>query len=109
MPPRDDASHWLLDKRINVGLVLGMVVQMMGFGWYAAKIDSRVEQLELRTTNQEGRLVTFDKEARDVSIRLIRLEEKTSAVLEILRRIETQVDRQTPARRTELPSRTTTE
>ena len=104
MAPREDASHWLLDKRINVGLVLGMVVQMMGFGWYAAKIDSRVEQLELRTTTQEVRIANADKEARDISIRLIRLEEKSSSMLEILRRIETQIERQ-PNRRTELPMR----
>lgn len=81
-------EHWTLDKRVPLAIILAMAGQVMLAIWYASKIDSRIENLESRQVEARERLAGVDREAKDVYGRLVRLEEKQSATLEILHRIE---------------------
>jgi hypothetical protein len=96
-PPKE---HWTLDKKIPGGLVLAMLAQLVGFGWYASKVDSRVEDLEKRTVRTETQVSTIDRDVRGFDSRMGRLEEKISAVLDIAKRLEGIIDRRNgdPAR-----------
>ena len=45
--PEDPANGpWHLDKRVPVALILALVVQTFGLGWWAASISWRVTSLE---------------------------------------------------------------
>lgn len=90
MPPDD---HWMLDKKIPAAVITTLVVQILGFAWYAAKLDSRVEALDGRITKSEAQLTLYERDARDVGNRLVRLEEKSAAMLDILKRVERAIDR----------------
>ena len=89
-PPND---HWSVDRKIPAALVLAMLAQLMGFGWYASKVDSRVEDLEKRTIRTETQVTSMDRDVRNFDTRMVRVEEKIGAVLDIVRRLERIVDR----------------
>lgn len=46
MPTQD--SHWHLDKKVPIALIIVIVVQTFGIGWWAASTDGRVSTLEKR-------------------------------------------------------------
>lgn len=102
----NDGSHLTIDWRVNIGWMLGLAAQtivfVFGATWYASKTDSRIEYVEKRVLDAEGRIATADREARDINSRLIRLEEKSVSMLEILRAIQNQLN---PQRRTDLDGR----
>lgn len=83
-----EVEHWTFDKRVPLALVFAMFGQVVGFAWYASKLDSRIENLEARQHEARQRLEGVDRDAKDVYGRLVRLEEKQGAMLEILHRIE---------------------
>lgn len=87
------SDHWSLDRKIPAALVIAMLAQLMGFGWYASKVDSRVEELEKRTIRTETQMTAIDRDVRGFDARMARLEEKIGAVLDIVRRLERVVDR----------------
>jgi hypothetical protein len=89
-PPTE---HWSLDKKIPAALVLAMLVQLMGFGWYASKVDSRVEELERRSIRTETQVTSIDRDVRGFDSRMARMEEKISTVLDIAKRLEGIIDR----------------
>lgn len=78
---RGDEGHWTLDKRIPLALIFGLFLQAGGFIWWVSKIDSRVASLE-------AEISTAKHDAKDVNNRLIRLEEKSIAMLDILRQLQ---------------------
>ena len=88
MMPATREDHWTLDKKVPLAIIAMMFGQVLGFGWVASKMDSRIENLEVRQTESRDRLQGFDRDAKDVYGRLVRLEEKQSATLDILQRIE---------------------
>lgn len=87
-----DREHWTLDRKVPVAIVATILIQLIGFAWYAAKLDARVEEQALRLNRAETQITSIEREARDVSTRLVRVEEKVSAILDILRRLERAVD-----------------
>lgn len=84
-------EHWTIDKRIPAAFLFALLAQVAGFVWYASRLDARIGFLEVRQMEARERLTTVDREAKDVFGRLVRLEEKQSATLEILHRIERQL------------------
>ncbi len=44
MEPKQD-KEWRVDKHIPIAVLVGIFMQFMAFVWYAAKIDSIVEQV----------------------------------------------------------------
>lgn len=40
-------KQWRVDKHIPIAVLIGIFMQFMGFVWYAAKIDSVVEQVPI--------------------------------------------------------------
>lgn len=87
-----DREHWTLDRKVPVAIVATILIQLIGFAWYAAKLDARVEEQALRLNRAETQITSIEREARDVSTRLVRVEEKVGAILDILRRLERAVD-----------------
>lgn len=93
MTTSDAGEHWALDRKVPVAIIVTLVAQIIGFAWYAAKLDARVEEQGVRLAKTEAQIVVIDRDARDVSTRLVRVEEKIGAVLDIARRLERIVDR----------------
>lgn len=83
--PRGDEGHWTLDKRIPIAVVGALLLQLFGFLWWTAKLDSRVERLEVDQAAVSRKVNDGERDARGINDRLIRLEEKTQSILDILK------------------------
>lgn len=75
-------------------LLIGLIIQTVGFGIYIGKVDTRLSQVEERVVRREVREDKIDQDGKDITNRVVRIEERTSATLEILRRLERWVDAQ---------------
>ena len=88
MPPNPPVDHWTLDKEVPVAIILTLFLQIVGFSWYAAKLNSRVEEQAARLARTEAQILVIDRDARDFGVRMARIEEKTGTMLGILERLE---------------------
>lgn len=88
MPPNPPTDHWTLDRKVPVAIIITLILQIIGFAWYAAKLDSRVEEQAARIAKTEAQILVIDRDARDFGVRMARIEEKTGAMLNILERLE---------------------
>ncbi len=64
---------WKLDKQISIALIVSMLIQSSAVVWWAARIESRVETLELHDSNNT---LLLDRVTR-VEERIISLKETT--------------------------------
>lgn len=86
-----DDSSWHLDKKVPLGLVLGLAINALCGIWYASKLDSRVAVLELQAmvlTNDTLKLKDSSDGGKE---RLIRVEDKLENILEALRKMESRM------------------
>ena len=81
-------DHWSLDRKVPVAIIITLILQIVGFAWYAAKLDARVEEQAARLAKTEAQILVIDRDARDFGVRMARIEEKTGAMLNILERLE---------------------
>lgn len=93
MTDGDDCAQWHLDKKIPITIIVTLILQLVGFGWIASKLDSRIESLEKADTRHERSLETQTAASDDAKARIIRIEEGMRHTLEALARIEENVSR----------------
>lgn len=95
-PPEEpdvNPEHWTLDRKVPVAIIFAMIVQVLGYVWFAAKQDARLDDLDRRTGRTETQITQMDREARLVGDRLIRLEEKSANILAVVTRVERALDK----------------
>jgi hypothetical protein len=59
----DDCTHWTVDKRVPLALIVTIVVQSVTLGWWASSLTERVNVLERRaeaTAPQGDRLTRVE-------------------------------------------------
>jgi len=91
--PGYNDSHWHLDKRVPVALILTIIIQTVGAVWWAASLSSRVDILEARWHQfeavtdrlrvQENKQARADTRLEALYTRLDRIERKLDRLLEI--------------------------
>ncbi len=91
-------GQWTLDRKVPVAIILVLVGQFFGGLWFMSKLDSRVEDQDKRLIRAEAQIGTIDRDAREATGRLIRLEEKMTAMLSILQRLERALEPRTTDR-----------
>jgi hypothetical protein len=75
--PDPATGPWHLDKRVPVALLMAILVQTFGMGWWAASISERVSSLEnTRTDGKDtgGRLMVLESQMKDIKAILQRIE-----------------------------------
>lgn len=89
-----DAQPWYSDKKIPVGIIVVLVMHVIGGVWYAAKLDSRVEDLDRRTKSlaKESKKL---KESVDAFVeRVYKIESKADYIISHLDGINNKLDKQ---------------
>lgn len=95
-PPEEldvNTEHWTLDPKVPVAIIFAMIVQLLGYVWFAAKQDARLDDLDRHTGRNETQIVQMDREARTVGDRLSRLEEKLASILAVVTHVERALDK----------------
>lgn len=80
MPNQSPRESWHLDKKVPIAMIIAIAMQAAGFLWYAAKLDSRVLQVEI---NQRS-LETWKDGTQD----------KLSKIFETLGRVDERIENQ---------------
>ena len=100
MPPaKSEPEGWHLDRKVPVTIIAVLIGQFVGGLWFLSKLDSKIEEQAARLAKTEAQIFTIDREAREFGNRIARIEEKSSAMLTILQRLERVLD----GRRTDVP------
>jgi hypothetical protein len=82
---RDEDTHWHLDKRVPIALILAIILQTAGLVWWASSLSERVNSLER----------TRDANAPQGD-RLTRVEVKIESIQTGIDRIERLIRREPP-------------
>jgi hypothetical protein len=83
-----DDGNWHLDKKVPIGLMLGLALNA-GLGiWYASKLDSRISYLEQDGVHTTLTIEKIQQTGSANETRLTRVEDHTESILEIVRRLE---------------------
>lgn len=80
--PAPVATHWVVDKRIPLALVITILIQTGGAIWWAASISNRVTSLENTVLNRA-----------DQATRIVRVETQVDNLAKGQERIERKLDR----------------
>ena len=81
------AEGWHLDKRVPVAIILGLVMQAAGFGWWAATLDQRVSVAERNITRLEAQTDALTNLAQVQAVQLGRIEENINAMRQDIGRL----------------------
>lgn len=89
-------TGWKIDKHIPVAVLIGMGLQLIGFVWMFAKMDSRIEALESWRITRSAEIVKNDSQIHD-RLRVLETETATikvqvNAIKESSNRIENKID-----------------
>lgn len=94
-----DDDQWHLDKRVPIGLMLGLAINL-GLGiWYASKLDSRISFVEMDDAHTNTVVEKLREYGDANSTRLTRVEDHTDMILDIVKKLENQRSGNAPANR----------
>lgn len=98
MHGRDPAAEsWHLDKRVPVALIIALVLQAGGFGWWAASLDTRMSVAERDIVKLEAQGDALVAAAQAQAVQLGRIEEGIAAMrVDINRMIRAMEQRSSP-------------
>ena len=101
MPPLEKPSdlpelHWTIDRRIPLALITTLLIQFGGFIWWFSSVESRLTVKEQRLARVEQRLDDDQRTISTIVERLARIEERSNAQLELLRRIDGRLQERRP-------------
>ncbi|SNY93496.1 hypothetical protein SAMN04515647_3793 [Cohaesibacter sp. ES.047] len=83
-----NSQGWVLDKRVPVAIIFGLVLQAMGAIWWAATMEGRVVALEARWAQQAMQSETIMSQDRRVTILEIKIDGLTQGIKELKNLIE---------------------
>jgi hypothetical protein len=96
IPSNLPETHWTIDRRIPLALIVTLLMQFGGFVWWFSSVESRLTIKEQRLTRVEQRLDDDQRAISAIGERLARIEERSNTQLEILRRIDGRLQERQP-------------
>ena len=81
-------THWSIDRRIPLALIVTLLVQFSVFIWGFSSVESRLTMKEQRLARVEQRLDDDQRAIATIGERLARIEERSNAQIDLLKRIE---------------------
>ena len=88
--------HWTIDRRIPLALITTLLIQFGGFIWWFSSVESRLTVKEQRLARVEQRLDDDPRTLSTIVERLARIEARSNAQLELLRRIDGRLQERRP-------------
>ena len=84
--PRE-REHWTIDKKVPLAFIFALVVQLLGFLWWASGASTRLTAaestlVELKSQKLDARVTSLEDQFRAVGLQLNRIEGKIDRVIE---------------------------
>lgn len=84
-----DERAWHLDKKVPIAIILTIMAQTFGLGWYASSISSRVTALEQASPTALAEFSKLETAREAANLSIARIETKMDSLLSIARRLDT--------------------
>lgn len=81
-------THWSLDKRVPLALIITVIVQLFGFGWIASKMDSRISALESRDNEKNSVITSIVTEQNKTNVSLAEIKKDMGYTVDALKDIK---------------------
>lgn len=88
----DSDGGWSIDRRIPIALIVAIIASWGGGAWWLASVDSRVTVLKERQDAQGVEITRFRASQTQNALQLERLDERSKATLDAIRRVESKLD-----------------
>ena len=85
-----DNDGWKLDKHIPVAVLIGLMLNAGAGIWYASQFESRLGQVEKQFPAYVAQVADIDRARQDTNVRLTKIDDQITVVLDIVKRLETQ-------------------
>ena len=89
-------QHWSIDRRIPLALIVTLLMQFGAFIWWFSSVESRLTMKEQRLTRVEQRLDDDQRTLATIGERLARIEERSNAQIDLLKRIDARLGERHP-------------
>jgi Tfp pilus assembly protein PilO len=91
-----ESGDWHLDKRVPVALIFGLLIQMLGFGWWASQLEGRLTTTERDIGRLERQAEAAAIAVQQQAIQLGRIEESVAAMRTDIQRMVRVLERTGP-------------
>jgi Tfp pilus assembly protein PilO len=91
-----ERGDWHLDKRVPVALIFGLLIQMIGFGWWASQLESRLTTTERDIGRLERQAEAAAIAVQQQAVQLGRIEESVSGMRADIQRLVRVLERSGP-------------
>ena len=88
MEMEENRSHWSLDKRVPIALIVTMILQVFAAGVFMASLQSTQTQHERRISQNEVEIKAQSLVSQKAGNDLTRLQVQNENILEAVRRVE---------------------
>jgi hypothetical protein len=85
-------THWSIDRKIPIALVLGLAFQLAAFVWYASALSDRVSHVEDIEKDQASQIATLNSTQVDRSERIAKLESNDESIKTTLTGVDRKID-----------------
>jgi hypothetical protein len=90
--PAQNSEHWTIDKRVQPTLIIALVAQAVGFGWWAATMEGNLAEHARRITNVEIHDAAQTDAIAKAGELLARIDERTTTQTLLLSKIEARLN-----------------
>ena len=88
MSENNSSESWHLSKSVPISLLIGLLLQLAGFAWYAGQVAERVSTNSKSITEISTKVTTLEDRSNIQAVQLGRIEENVKATRDVLERIE---------------------
>lgn len=87
-----EKEAWHLSKSVPISLLVGLLLQLAGFAWYAGQVTERVNTNSSDIIEMRSREDQLESRSNAQAVQLGRIEENIRATRDTLSRIERKLD-----------------
>jgi glutathione S-transferase len=91
--PAPAAEAWHLDKKVPIGLLIGLLIQVLWFSWWASSLNSSLQAVIEKSQYHDVQISALNTGREQNSSRITALETRGQTTDAKLDRIEDKLDR----------------
>jgi len=90
--PHQEKEAWHLSRSVPISLLVGLLLQLAGFAWYAGQVTEKVNNNSNNIVEMRAREDQLEQRSNAQAVQLGRIEENIRATRNTLDRIERKLD-----------------
>jgi peptidoglycan hydrolase CwlO-like protein len=88
-----EREPWHLSKQVPIVFIGTIVIQTVAIVWWAASLSKQVDQHDRAITELVKKDENIERDSRRIAESIARIEERITSQMELLRRVESAINR----------------